>query len=108
MTEVIETSESGGKKGRKPETYSLIPTGPLAHLARVYGYGAGKYGKNNYVKSFPYSWSLDALMRHLEAFRSGENLDPESGHPHLAHVAWHAFTLMFFAEKGIGTDDREK
>lgn len=29
---------------------------------------------------------LDALYRHLEAFRSGETLDPESSLHHLAHA----------------------
>lgn len=106
MTETIHTSETGGRKGRKEERYSLIPPGPLAALARVYSYGSEKYEDWNYARGYPYSWSMDSLIRHVEAFRRGENIDPESGRPHLAHAAWHCFTLMFFQEKGLGTDDR--
>jgi hypothetical protein len=108
MTEVIHTSATGGEKGRKPERYSLIPVGPLAELARVYGYGAQKYSDHNWRKGYPYSWSLDALQRHIEAFRRGENLDQESGLSHLAHANFHLMALQEFCNTGTGTDDRYK
>lgn len=106
MTEVIHTSETGGEKGRKPETYSLIPVGPLAELARVYGYGASKYSDNNWRKGYPFSWSIDSLYRHIEAFRLGQNIDPESGLHHLAHANFHLMTLQEFQGAGSGQDDR--
>lgn len=98
---------TGGQKGMKPERYSLIPTDPLAELARVYGYGADKYEPNNWRKGYAYSLSLDALYRHIAAFRSGEAIDPESGRHHLGHAAFHLMTLMEFDRLGLGTDDRE-
>lgn len=97
---------TGGQKGMKPERYSLIPTEPLAELARVYGYGADKYEPNNWRKGYAYSLSLDALYRHIAAFRSGEAIDPESGRHHLGHAAFHLMTLMEFDRLGLGTDDR--
>ena len=33
---------------------------------------------------------LDAMMRHLRRWTSTDGLDPETGLPHLAHVAWNA------------------
>lgn len=105
-TEQRATSASGGQKGLKPEAYALIPTYPLAELARVYGYGAAKYDDNNWRRGYPYSWSLSALMRHIEAFRSGVSVDSESGRHHLAHAAFHLFTLMHFDVNGTGEDDR--
>jgi hypothetical protein len=59
----------------------------------VYGFGAGKYDPTNYRKGYEFSLSISALFRHLLAFQSGENLDPESGLSHMAHVAWHALAL---------------
>lgn len=106
MTEIIATSETGGQKGRKQEMYSCIPPGPLAEVARVYGYGAQKYARMNWMKGYPYSWSLDALQRHIEAFRAGDNKDPESGLDHLAHATFHLFTLMEFSNTNTGEDDR--
>lgn len=67
--------------------YSLIPPETLAALAEVLTFGAKKYSPGN--------WMLvpegerrytDALFRHIEAWRSGEKLDPESGLPHLSHA----------------------
>ena len=42
----------------------------------------------------------DALMRHVEAWREGERLDPESKLPHLAHAICCALFLIWFEEKG--------
>lgn len=106
MTEVRATSETGGEKGRKAEEYSLIPPLPLAEIARVYGYGARKYKPGNWLKGYPYSWSLDAMQRHIEAFRRGEEIDPESGLSHLAHASFHCMGLMHFSMTNTGTDDR--
>lgn len=104
--EVIHTAASGGQKGRKPETYSLIPPNALEQVARVYGYGARKYDDHNWAKGYPYSWSLDALHRHVKEFEKGISIDPESGVHHLAHAAFHLFTLMEFERARIGSDDR--
>ena len=107
--EVLATDpDTGGQKGRKPEEYSLIPPNALAEVARVYGMGAKKYDSWNWAKGYPYSWSLSALYRHVEAFRKGEAKDQESGLSHLAHAAFHLFTLMEFEINNLGTDDRWK
>lgn len=104
--ETRETSSTGGQKGRKLETYSMIPPGALAHVARVYQFGSTKYERNNWKKGYPYSWSLDSQMRHVEEFRAGTDVDAESGHPHLAHAVFHLFTLMEFMDNNLGEDDR--
>ena len=49
---------------------------------------------------------MNALMRHALAFWSGEDRDPESGHLHVAHVAWHALALVSFHLRGLGEDTR--
>jgi hypothetical protein len=64
----------------------------------VYGFGAEKYDDTNWVKGYSWRLSWGAMMRHIEAMRDGEYLDPESGLPHLAHAAWHCMTLMYYAE----------
>lgn len=97
---------TGGQKGQKQEQYSMIPVDPLAEVARVYGYGAQKYDRDNWRKGYAWSLSLDALLRHIEQFRRGESVDTESGRKHLAHAAFHLFTLMEYDSKGLGTDDR--
>lgn len=97
---------TGGQKGAKPEKYSMIPAWPLSEIARVYGFGANKYERDNWRKGYAWSLSLDALMRHIELFRSGVSEDNETGYHHLAHAAFHLNTLMEFERLGLGTDDR--
>lgn len=44
MTEIRTTSATGGEKGVKPERHDLIPVKGVAAIARVFGFGAQKYG----------------------------------------------------------------
>lgn len=99
--EVRVTSATGGQKGKKLARYDLIPTLPLRLLAEHYGKGAEKYhpvnGKDNWRNGYDFSLSYAAMQRHANAFWSGEDIDSETGDPHLVAVAWHAFTLLTFA-----------
>ncbi|WP_280837851.1 dATP/dGTP diphosphohydrolase domain-containing protein [Micromonospora sp. A200] len=95
---VRQVAASGGAKDAKPQRYDQIPTLTLRQLAERYGYGNAKYpvepgDLDNWRKGYPYSLSYAALQRHLNAFWSGEDLDPETGQPHLVAAAWHCFTL---------------
>jgi len=103
---MVTDPDTGGMKGSKGERFDLIPTDGLAALARVYGYGAGKYDDNNWRKGYAWSLSYAALQRHLNAFWSGDDMDYESGLPHLAHAAWHCLTLMTFMYDNPEKDDR--
>jgi len=97
---------TGGEKGSKQAMFSLIPTFAQTEEAKVYGMGAVKYAPYNWRKGYPFSWSYDALQRHLNAFWNGEDYDPESGLLHLAHARWHTGVLMEFIRYDLGTDDR--
>ena len=98
--------ETGGAKGRKPERYELIPYEALAEVARVYAFGAAKYDDHNWRKGYNWSLSFGAAMRHLTAFWSGEDFDPESGLPHLAHAGFHVLALLTFMREHRQLDDR--
>jgi hypothetical protein len=98
--------QTGGQKGAKPEAYALIPIEPLAEIARVYDYGASKYAPFNWQKGYSWNLSISALFRHIFQFLRGTSIDPETGCHHLAHAAFHLFTLMEYERCGKGTDDR--
>ncbi|MGL4178310.1 MAG: dATP/dGTP diphosphohydrolase domain-containing protein [Dermatophilaceae bacterium] len=104
--EELVTSPTGGQKGRKPAQHGSLDPVALTTLAEVSGFGTRKYARHNYLRGYDWSLSYDALHRHLNAFWSGEDRDPESGLAHAAHAAWHALALVSFLERGIGTDDR--
>lgn len=105
--EVRVTNEvTGGQKGSKLARYDLIPVYPLHALAEHYGRGALKYEPNNWRKGYNWSLNIAALKRHLAAFESGEDIDEETGSPHLAAVAWHVFALLEFGVTHPELDDR--
>ena len=96
---------TGGEKGSKLQRYDLIPAEFLFALATHYGKGARKYDDRNWEKGYKWGLSYAALMRHLEAWRMGEDKDPETGSHHLVAAAWHCIALFIFQFRGLGTDD---
>lgn len=88
-------------EGRKDDQgklrYSLLPVRPLRRIVEVLEFGARKYGVDNWQKvAEARSRYTDALMRHVEAWRAGEMLDPETKLPHLAHAAANCLFLLWF------------
>lgn len=69
----------------KPRT-DLIPFRPLLGAAKVFAFGAKKYGDRNWEKGLAYGRLFGALTRHLFYWWCGEELDPESGLPHIDHA----------------------
>lgn len=76
--------------------YTLVPVEALEVVCRVLEFGAKKYARDNWrtVVAKDSSRYLKALLRHAFAVVRGEWLDPESGFPHLAHVACCALFLL--------------
>ncbi|UIS54081.1 hypothetical protein ZHX_gp21 [Edwardsiella phage vB_EpP_ZHX] len=64
----------------------LIPPSATKALAEVLTFGARKYKPNNWKNVEEADRYVAALMRHVEAYREGELIDPESGLHHLAHA----------------------
>jgi len=85
---------------------SLVPASFGRYCAAGLGYGALKYAPHNWLKGFDWSQVLDSLQRHLDAFKEGEDIDAESGLPHLALAACNLAFLIEFFDKGKGNDDR--
>lgn len=105
MVRVAE-SGTGGRKEQKLCSLAYYDPVALEILGKVTGWGAEKYEAYNYLKGYNFSWLFNAMMRHMLAFWAGEDNDPESGLPHMAHAMWHAGALVSFVERGIGVDDR--
>lgn len=102
-----DTSLAMRDNGGKPELcYALTFPEALKAIADVSTYGATKYERGNYLKGAPLSQSVNSLLRHLLLWWSGEDKDPESGHGHLAHVAWNALRLCQESIVRKDLDDR--
>lgn len=100
----------GADEGRKDDAgkapFHLIPPEVLFELAEVLRYGEAKYAARNWEKGMHWSRPFSAAMRHLWAWWRGEDLDPESGLPHLSHAICCVAFLVAYRARGAGTDDR--
>ena len=95
------------KDGKAPMEFLVYSV--LESEAKVLAHGGGKYGARN--------WRLDeilastyegAMMRHLLAWCQGEDIDPDSGEPHLSHLRACAAVVMDADDHDKLIDDRNR
>lgn len=97
-------------EGRKDDSnkirMELIPPELLTGVATILTFGAQKYEDRNWERGMNWSRVYGALLRHLTAWWSGENTDPETGKSHLWHVGCCIAFLIAYEQRGVGNDDR--
>lgn len=110
--------------------WSLVYFKGLESMVRVLMYGAHKYsifknkkgklikgidisleqaskltliesGADNWRKGLNRKEILESQMRHLTALINGEEIDPESGQPHQAHIQCNSMFYNYFFDKSI-------
>jgi hypothetical protein len=97
MYEVKHISPSGFiKLDTGKRRLSLIEPQFIDSLGDVITFGAEKYAPNNWRLCEDTSRYKDALLRHIYAYLSGEQSDPETELPHLAHAACNLMFLQYF------------
>lgn len=101
---IIATQGHKDDDGKAPFFY--LPWEALEEVAFVMQYGARKYAPGNYRKGMKSSRLFSACVRHIVDWWKGEQKDPETGRPHLAHAV--CCLLMLIESELIETveDDR--
>lgn len=100
LPEVDHVSPTGGlRRNAGKLAVHLIPPVLIRAVASVLGIGAKKYAARNWELGMEYSVAYASLQRHALAFWSGEDVDPESGEHHMAHVATNAAFLLEYARR---------
>jgi len=97
---------SGARYNNGKPDFSLIPLWTLEDEAKVWMYGKNKYAAWNWAKGMDWSVPLACLLRHLSAWQRGEEIDSESGLPHLAHAMCNLRMLVMFSKTYKEGDDR--
>lgn len=104
---VLNGPDNAGGKLR----YDLIPATALRGVASVLTLGAAKHGdpggRPNWERGLSFQSHYGAILRHLNAWQSGEDFDAEGFH-HLAGAAANCMILLDMAVRHAGTehDDR--
>jgi hypothetical protein len=86
----------------------LLSEPAIEGLARVLTYGRIKYAADNWRKGMSWRRLVGAALRHFFAFMRGEDLDFESGLPHIDHALCCLMFLSEYQKRKLGTDDRWK
>lgn len=93
--------------GCKKPPMSVLPAPAMYLTALALLDGACKYRRHNWrVAGVRISVYYDAFMRHVTRFWEGEDTDPESGLPHLAHAMACLVIVLDAQAAGKLTDDR--
>lgn len=106
-----ETLKQGAKLDTGKPRLDLVPTSLEEAVGTILTMGAIKYAPHNWRKGINYSRIIASLKRHLNEFYKGQNIDAESGKPHLWHAACNIAFLIDYEtnpEKYGKFDDRYK
>ncbi len=97
---------SGARYNDGKADLSLIPLCTLEDEAKVWEYGKKKYAAWNWAKGMDWSVPLACALRHLSAWQRGEEVDAESGLPHLAHAICNLRMLTLYSKTYKEGDNR--
>jgi len=84
----------------------LLPTAALEEVGKVMAFGAVKYGEDNWMLGLPWRRTIGSCLRHIFLWVRGQDVDKESGLPHLAHAACNLLFILEWIELKRGKDDR--
>lgn len=108
--EVFKDKVDGGglrfNKGKLP--MELVPSSVNLSLARVLQAGAKKYAKNNWRLGMDWTIVMGCIERHYNAFKLGEDIDPETGLRHIELLLCNVAFLNEYFYTHPKLDDRFK
>jgi len=90
--------EKGMRFNEAKARMDLIDADALQGLAEVLTFGAKKYAAHNWRNGLSYSETLGSMLRHIAAIQRGEDIDPESGKPHIDHIGCNWMFLSNFTK----------
>ncbi len=106
----MNTERAAHQDSGKPAVADLDPQFIL-EMGEVMTQGLTKYpndadGRPNWWKGGAFRGFIASILRHGLALLRGEDIDPESGKPHAAHIAVDAMFVRSWQRRGVGEDNR--
>jgi hypothetical protein len=92
----------GAKDDSAKLPVELVPPEAIEAIAEIMDFGRKKYSEAGW-KKVPHAYRryMGALLRHAYAILRGEINDPETGKPHIFHLACNAAFMCYFHKRGI-------
>lgn len=97
---------SGTKNDQGKAPIHFLTREFIEGVAQAQGYGAKKYDAYNFCKGLSHTRLLDAAFRHLFAYTWGEDIDAESGIPHIFLAGANLNMLSYMVKNHPELDDR--
>jgi len=97
----------GERKNANKLRYELTPPYAQQEYVRVLTEGAKKYAPWNWLNGMTWSSVMASMKRHIAAFESGEDVDPETGCLHTAQIMCNAAFITQFYKSFPEGDDRQ-
>lgn len=95
------------KFGQAKPPLAIVPGSAMLYMAEALRDGTDKYGQANWrVDPVSSSTYANALERHFQAWKDGEDIDPTSKVPHLAHAMTNIAIILDAMLCGTLIDDR--
>lgn len=91
---------SGAKHDQGKPRMELVHPDFIKGVAEVLTFGAEKYAPWNWAEGIDFDRVYGAAQRHMNAWWSGEDLDPETEKNHLYHAACELMFLACYQEWG--------
>lgn len=105
----LHPNDPKGASGLGKAQLHLLPRVAMIACSNVMRLGAQKYGAHNFRDAQVLATTyVSAIMRHMAAWNDGEDIDPESGESHIAHIMANCCIVLDAMAHNTLLDDRWK
>jgi len=91
----MDPEEKAIRFNKEKRQWTLVDFKTVEGMVEVLEFGTKKYAANNWKKGLKTTEISESLMRHLFAYLEGEDIDEESGLPHVDHIQCNAMFLAY-------------
>lgn len=96
---MADKREKGTRHNEGKPRWGLVWYKGFIPMIRVLEIGAKEYGEENWKKGLDKREILESMQRHLASLMDGEELDAQSGQPHMGHIQANAMFYNYMTDQ---------